>query len=179
MFKNITIKLIFKRISSFKKNLQYVPGKSLSPTDSVQRKEGKLFINLFWFRENEQTVNYEESFFSLNPMYKNKRDRANTLCIQFWFCSTNTHLRMHRQILPPDVSLQNPNLCLLSMSVSTKVKCCPTWFWDTLKCSTIKHIKPCMMILQKNKTKNVYSTDFIFQISWSYNYVLKLQKSEI
>lgn len=41
-------------------------------------------------------------------------------------CCAATHLRMHRHTLPPDVNRQNPNLCLLSMSVSTKVKCCPT-----------------------------------------------------
>lgn len=51
------------------------------------------------------------------------------------------YLRIQRQTFPPDVKRQNPNLCLLSMSVSTKVKCCPTWFWDTLK-NQIQSMKP-------------------------------------
>lgn len=42
------------------------------------------------------------------------------------------YLSRHMQTRQPWVSRQKPNLCLLSMSVSTKVKFCPTWLWETL-----------------------------------------------
>lgn len=48
-----------------------------------------------------------------------------------------SYLSRQMQTRQPDVSLQKPNLCLLSMSVSTKVKFWPTWLWETLRTVTV------------------------------------------
>lgn len=37
------------------------------------------------------------------------------------------YLKIQKQLLAPEDKRQNPNLCLLSMSVSTNVKFWPTW----------------------------------------------------
>lgn len=73
-----------------------------------------------------------------------------------WHCFTELancqallpYLKIQKQLLAPEDKRQNPNLCLLSMSVSTNVKFWPTWLTVRLR-------------QRQNKGKNECAVSFL------------------
>lgn len=60
------------------------------------------------------------------------------------------YLKIQKQLLAPEDKRQNPNLCLLSMSVSTNVKFWPTWLTVRLR-------------QRQNKGKNECAVSFLIK----------------